>query len=253
MSEPFSRQFLRRVDLLRDQVPSFDEYPFNLPIVRTLEALDFHPAVTFIVGENGSGKSTLLEAIAIALGFNAEGGSRNFRFRTRATHAKLHKFLHLSRGISRPRTGYFFRAESFYNLASEVDRLNKIPSEGEHPLILQYGGKSLHEQSHGESFFSLLMHRFYKDGLYVLDEPEAALSPQRQLAAVRRIHDLVGARCQFIIATHSPILMAYPNSWIYQIGPTGLLPVAYTDTEHYRVSRAFLTHHEQMLQELLKD
>src|ERR1700721_2041710 len=118
MAKPLSRQFLRRVDLLRDQVASFDQYPFSLPIVRTLEGIDFHPAVTFFVGENGSGKSTLLEAIAVALGFNAEGGSKNFRFQTRASHSDLYKFLQLARGVGRPRTGFFFRAESFYNVAT---------------------------------------------------------------------------------------------------------------------------------------
>ncbi|HEY9096577.1 MAG TPA: AAA family ATPase, partial [Hydrogenophaga sp.] len=213
-------QFVSQVRLRRDTVASFDRYPFNLPAVRFLESLPMHPQVTFIVGENGTGKSTLLEAIALALGFNPEGGSRHFNFQTRASHSELHASLRVAKGFKRPRNGYFLRAESFFNVATQIEALDGEPAAG--PRVIDgYGGQSLHEQSHGESFMALLTNRFGKEGLYILDEPEAALSPQRQLAALSRIHDLVRADSQFIIATHSPILMAYPGAWIYACTPQG--------------------------------
>ena len=148
----------------------------------------------------------MLEAIAIALGFNAEGGTRNFNFATRRSHSEFYKFLRLSRGYRRPRDGFFLRAEIFFNVATEIERLDDGP--GGSPIIDSYGRHSLHEQSHGESFFALLMNRFGGNGLYILDEPEAALSPSRQMAMISRMHDLIQDRSQFIIATHSPIIMA---------------------------------------------
>lgn len=246
-----STQFVSRVALLRDKVPSFDRYPFCLPAVRSLERIELHPKVTFFVGENGSGKSTLLEAIAVSLGFNAEGGSRNFNFGTRRSHSELHEYLRLSKGIRRPRDGYFLRAESFFNVATEIEQLDAEPSFGP-PVIDSYGGRSLHEQSHGESFMALLTERFGGQGLYVLDEPEAALSPQRQLAVLSRMHALVRDQSQFIIATHSPILMAYPDACIYQCSQDGIAQVAYEDTEHFRVTRDFLANPERMLRILLE-
>ncbi len=241
-----SSTFAIDVTLRRDIVPDFERYPFNLPVVRHLNVLSFHPAVTFIVGENGSGKSTLLEAIAVALGFNAEGGSRHFNFGTRASHSPLHEFIRIARGFRRPRDSYFLRAESFFNVATEIENI------GEN-LIEAYGGVSLHEQSHGESFLSLLTHRFMGRGLYVLDEPEAALSPQRQLAAMARIHQLVKDGSQFIIATHSPILMAYPDAKIYACTAEGLRRTDYMDTEHYQVTHDFLANPQRMLDVLLAD
>jgi predicted ATPase len=241
--------FVLGASLLREKVPSFDAYPFNLPVVRTLETLGLHRAVTFIVGENGSGKSTLLEALAVAAGFNPEGGSRNFNFQTRASHSELHRYLRLSRSHKRPRTGFFLRAESYFNVATEVDRLERL----EPGLLPAYGGKSLHEQSHGESFIALLKNRFSGRGLDFLDEPEAALSPTRQMAALVRIHDLVREGAQFIIATHSPILMAYPDATILGVGPDGLAPVRYEDTEHYAVTRRFLNDPAGMLRRLLDE
>ncbi len=245
-----STQYLRQIRLKRDDVPSFDRYPFALPAVRHLETLDFHPRVTFFIGENGSGKSTLLEAIAVAMGFNAEGGSRNFSFGTRDSHSELHRYLRLSKGIVRPRDGFFLRAESFFNVATEIERLDEEPSFGP-PVISSYGGVSLHEQSHGESFLALLMNRFGCEGLYLLDEPEAALSPQRQLSVLTRLHELTADGSQFVIATHSPILMAYPEATIYNFTPAGVEQVAYTDTEHYRVTRDFLLRPQRMLDILL--
>ena len=245
-----SSQFIQRVSLRRDTVDSFDHYPFHLPAVRSLDQLDMHPRVTFFIGENGSGKSTLLEAIAVALGFNAEGGSRNFSFSTRRSHSVLHEHLRIARGFRRPRTGFFLRAESFFNVATEIEQLDAEPGPGA-PILPSYGGRSLHEQSHGESFLALLTERFTGQGLYILDEPEAALSPQRQLAVLARIHELVRDGSQFLIATHSPLLMAYPDACIYQCGANGVVPVAYDDTEHVRVTRDFLANPARMLRGLL--
>lgn len=235
-----AEHYVFALKLKRDKVPSFDFYPFSLPAIRQLETLELHPAVTFIVGENGSGKSTLLEAIAVGAGFNAEGGTKNFRFDTRRSHSPLHECLTLVKSARRARDGFFLRAESFFNVATEIEHLDSEPSFGP-PVIDSYGGRSLHEQSHGESFFALMNNRFGGAGFYVLDEPEAALSPTRQLAMIARMHELVGKKSQFVVATHSPILMAYPNAWIYQIGKAGLERVRLEDTEHYVVARRVLT------------
>jgi predicted ATPase len=243
-------RYVREVKLRREKVSSFDAYPFCLPVARHLDTLDLHPAVTFLVGENGSGKSTLLEALAVAWGFNAEGGTKNFRFGTRASHSVLHEYLRLVKGVQRPRDGFFLRAESLFNLATEIEHLDEEPAPSP-PIINSYGYRSLHEQSHGESFFAVMMHRFGGHGFYVLDEPEAALSPSRQLAMLARIHQLVRAHSQFVIATHSPILMAYPNARIYQIGANGLESVALEDTEHYVVAKRFLNDPHQQLARLL--
>ena len=221
-----------------------DAYPFNLPAVRHLDELVFHPKVTFLVGENGSGKSTLIEALALAWGFNAEGGSRNFNFATRASHSPLHRFVRPVRSAKKARDGYFLRAESFFNVATQVDELGVLNS---------YGSRSLHEQSHGESFFALLEHRMKGQGLYIMDEPEAALSPSRQLSFLVRMHDLIRARSQFIIATHSPIILGYPDAWVYQATPHGLERCEYEDTDHYSVTKAFLNRREAMLKILLAD
>ena len=244
-----AQHYVLSVKLRRDKVGSFDEYPFSLPVVRHLDTLELHPAVTFLVGENGSGKSTLMEALAVAWGFNPEGGTKNFRFGTRASHSVLHEYLRLVKSPKRPRDGFFLRAESLFNLATEIEQLDKGP--GGPPIIDSYGFKSLHEQSHGESFFAVMMHRFGGQGFYVLDEPEAALSPSRQLAMISRIHQLVRTRSQFVIATHSPILMAYPNSWIYQIGANSLERVSLEETEHYIVAKRFLNDPARQLARVL--
>jgi predicted ATPase len=245
-----SYQYLIDVQLRPDKAPDFFAYPFCLPAVRHLGKLEFDPAVTFIVGENGSGKSTLLEGLAVALGFNAEGGSKNFNFGTRASHSCLHEFLRVARGVRKPGDGYFLRAESYFNVATEIERLDE--GGGGPPIIDSYGGVSLHEQSHGESFLALLEKRFGGKGLYILDEPEAALSPQRQLRALKRIHQLVQDGSQFVIATHSPILMAYPEASIFVCTPDGLRQRAYEDTEHYEVMHDFMANPRRTLDELLK-
>ena len=246
-----STQFAGRVTLLRDKVESFDRYPFSLPAIRTLEFLDLHPKVTFLVGENGSGKSTLLEAMAVSLGFNPEGGSGNFNFGTRASHSELHEALRIAKGYKRRRDGFFLRAESWFNVATEIEKLDAEPAFGP-PIIDSYGGRSLHEQSHGESFMALLKNRFGGDGLYLLDEPEAALSPARQIEALSRFHELVQKNSQFVVATHSPILMAYPDALILHCGRDGIRPIAYEDTEHFRITRDFLLHRDKVLDILMK-
>lgn len=247
-----SSQYIRSLSLNRKIIDSFDDYPFNLPAISNLSTLDFHPRVTFIVGENGAGKSTILEAIAVACGFNPEGGTKNFNFSSRDTHSELNKYIRLIKGVYYPKDGFFFRAESFYNVASNVDDLDRIaPSKSS--FINLYGGKSLHAQSHGESFFSIFVNRFSKNSLFILDEPEAALSPSRQMAMIRRIHQLVQANCQFIIATHSPIIMAYPDAKIYEINDSGISEKDYDETEHYQVTRSFFDNPKRIIDILLED
>lgn len=238
-----TRPFLAEIGLKSPDSYDWDRYPFTLPAIRSLDRLVFHPSVTFFVGESGSGKSTLLEAIAVALGFNAEGGSRNFNFSTRESHSDLHDELRLVKGVKSPRDGFFLRAESFFNVSTEIERRDVQSS---------YGGRSLHEKSHGEAFLALFTERFRGDSLFILDEPEAALSPQRQLAMLSRMHDLIEERSQFIIATHSPILMAYPNAYIYECGVDGIRRVDYEDTEHYRVMHDFIANPARMLKILME-
>lgn len=246
-----AKHYLVKAQVMSDGVNNSDIYPFNLPVMQTFQELIFHPKVTFIVGENGSGKSTLIEALAIAWGFNAEGGSKNFNFDTAKAHSELHKHLRLTKGPRRAKDGYFLRAESYFNVATNIEQLDEIPSFS--PKIKEsYGGKSLHAQSHGESFFALLEHRLGGKGLYIFDEPEAALSPSRQMSMLVRMHDLIADASQFIIATHSPILMAYPDAWIYEISSAGLNRVEYEDTEHFQLTKSFLNRHSFMLEQLLK-
>jgi predicted ATPase len=233
-----AKPYLIDITMLREQIEAWDEYPFCLPVLKNLETLGFHPDVTFFIGENGAGKSTLLEAIAQLLGYNPEGGNKNTLFSTRETHSSLHHFLKSGKSFRRPKDGFFLRAESFYNVASYIDDVGYLGG---------YGGRSLHEQSHGESFLSLLDNKFCGNGLYLLDEPEAALSPLRQLSALAIIHRLVKANSQFIIATHSPIIMAYPNAKIYLFSETGIREIEYEQTDHYKISKDFLNQRVQML------
>ena len=239
--------------LLRRELPE-GSYLRELGPVQYLmrgNELAFDCPVTFLVGENGTGKSTLLEAIAVACGFNPEGGTRNFNFSTRATHSVLGEYLTpVRKGY--PRDGFFLRAESFYNVASNIDDMDEGPSFGGR-VIDSYGGVSLHKQSHGESFLSLVQNRFGGHGLYLLDEPEAALSPARLLTLLGQIHALVDEDSQFIIATHSPILMAYPEARIYQLSEDGITPTAYRETEHYCLTRRFLEDPERMLRYLFAE
>jgi predicted ATPase len=235
-------QYIRKIALRTDKIESFDEYPFSLPAIKNFETLTLHPKVTYIIGENGSGKSTLLEAIAVAFGLNAEGGTANFNFATQKTHSNLHECLTLVKGGKKPEHSFFLRAESFYNLATNIDEIGAIKS---------YGDVSLHEQSHGESFFAVIMHRFKGNGLYILDEPEAALSPSTQLALLVRMGELIKKNAQFIIATHSPILMAYPDALLYEINNGVFEAVKCEETEHFKVMKAFIDNPKQMLKNLL--
>jgi predicted ATPase len=231
------KPYLRSVAL--DPAAEIDPetYPFSIPAVRELGVLEPHPDVTFFVGENGAGKSTVLEAIAVVLGLPAEGGTRNVHREQQAV-SPLHRYLKLVKGFRHPRFSYFLRAESLFNVFTYLDSLG--PG----------GGPSMHLHSHGEAFMKVLQ-SFGGDGLYLFDEPEAALSPNRQLAALAVIDKLVKRGAQFIIATHSPILLAYPRAKILLFDDSGISHVDYEDTEHYAVTRDFLNHYPRRLQQLL--
>jgi predicted ATPase len=238
---------VRSVLLKREEIDDFDAYPFSIPAIRQLEELKLDPHVTLFAGENGSGKSTIVEAIAVAAGFNPEGGSRSVTVSTRASHSVLHKHLRLVRGTRRPKTGYFLRAESFFNVATYIEELK------DRGIAQAYGGVPLHERSHGESFISLITHRFGPRGLYILDEPEAALSLHGNLALMRRMHDLVAEGSQFIISTHSPILLGYPGATIYVLSGDGIAEVPYEGTEVVTLTRSFLDDRDRFLRHLFED
>lgn len=244
--------FVRRVRL--PAAASTGRYPYTLPVVRWLASapgLPLADGVTFLVGENGSGKSTLIEAVAVAAGFNPEGGSQNFRFATRASESSLGDALVLEWAPARrPRTGFFLRAESYYNVASEIERLDEIDGG----MLANYGGVSPHERSHGESFLDLVVHRFGPDGLYLLDEPEAALSVQGCLALLARMVELVRKGCQLVVATHSPILLALPGAAILQVDEAGRVePVDYDDALPVQLTRDFLAAPDRFLRHLLAE
>jgi len=225
-------------------------YPFSLPFIKDLDKLKIDAEVTFFVGSNGTGKSTLLEAIAVASGFNPEGGTVNFNFNTRSSHSPLHQHIRTSRGIERHKDGFFLRGESYFNLGTEIERLDEdFPNLP--PIIDSYGGKSLHEQSHGESFWALFMHRFSGNGFYLLDEPESALAVERQMAMLVRMRQLVLTNSQFIIATHSPLLLAYPGALIYEFGPQGIQQKNYQETLLYQQYSTFFKDPALIVKQLL--
>ena len=243
--------------IIFDDTLSKGSYLNDLPVIKYLsekKELSFPSDVTFFVGENGTGKSTLLEAIAVAYGFNAEGGSKNFTFSTNATHSELHEHISIAKKAY-PRDGFFLRAESLYNMATNIDQMDSeeygfiAP-----PMVIDgYGGISLHDQSHGESFLSIVHNRFSGNGLYILDEPEAALSPMKLLTLMAEINELVKKNSQFIIATHSPILMAFPGAQILEFSSSGIKITDYKDTEHFKITKMFLENPEKMLHYLLSD
>lgn len=243
--------YIKEVKITKEIPPN--RYFSRLPIVQSLGemgGINFNKKVTFVIGENGIGKSTLIEAIAVAVGFNPEGGTVNFNFATNDSHSSLHNYITVSRGYKRHRDGFFLRAESFYNVASNIDELDAEPDSG--PLIIGgYGGVSLHKQSHGESFMSLVENRFRGKGLYILDEPEAALSPMRLMRLMVYMQELVDKDSQFIISTHSPILMTFPNAEVLEITGDGIKSVDYKDTEHFIVTKRFMDAPERMIESLL--
>lgn len=232
-----------------DNHPDSDSYPFCLPVVRNLHemgGLPLRSGLTFLVGENGTGKSTLLEALAVAAGMNAEGGSQNYRFATRSSESSLSQYLSLVWGTEKPRSRFFLRAETYYNVATETERLGV-------DQIAALGGVSPHARSHGESFVDLMKHRFHADGLYFMDEPEAALSPQACLAVIARLTELVEYQhCQFVVATHSPILLAVPGAQIWEIRDDGrLVDTSYEDASPVRLTKDFLSDPERYLRHLI--
>lgn len=235
------RGFLLHAELAAEKVPSFEQYPFTIPAIARLGRLELDPHVTFFVGENGSGKSTLIEALAIRAGFNPEGGTKNFTARSRPSESTLHEALRLARGAKREQGGFFLRAETMFNVSTEAESYR------------DYGWEDLHEKSHGEAFLWVMNHRFRDRGLFILDEPEAALSPTRQLALLARMRQLVERGSQLIIATHSPLVLAYPRARIYQLDRDGIHLTRYQDTEHYAVTRAFLQNPGAMLERLFAD
>jgi len=241
------------VSLRKKEVYPDGEYPFTIPAVREFDEINFHPQVTFFVGENGSGKSTLLEALAKSFSLNAEGGSRNMHFSTEETTSSLDSYLIVKKGIIRARDSYFLRAESYYNVATEIRKLDDAPGDTSSRIIDSYGGLSLHHQSHGESFFSLLHHRLHGNGIYLLDEPEAALSVRRQMSMIARMHELcTKEKSQFIIATHSPILLSYPHAWIYEFSEKGIVRRARDEVENFSLMQDFMRCPERYVKELLE-
>ncbi|WP_316832511.1 AAA family ATPase [Pedobacter aquatilis] len=239
--------YLLSMRLNQERLP--EGYPFNIPCIKSFKELSFHPNVTFLTGENGVGKSTLIEAIAISLGFNAEGGGKNFNFKSTDSHSVLHNYLTISKSFRKAKDGFFLRGESFYNVASEIDKLDEeypnIPK-----IIDAYGGVSLHQQSHGQSFWALFMNRFGGNGVYILDEPESALSATKQIAMLAKINSLVDKNAQFIITTHSPILLAYPDALIYEMADGKITKMKYEETEIYRVYKSFLDNPKRILNNL---
>ncbi len=229
-------------------------YLRKLPVIKYLSnntSLNFSSNVTFFVGENGTGKSTLLEAIAVASGFNAEGGTRNFTFSTNKTHSELFEHITIVKK-AHAKDGFFLRAESLYNMATNIEELDRTPALTR-PIIESYGGVSLHNQSHGESFLSIVQNRLGGNGLYIFDEPEAALSPMRLLTLMLEIERLVKNDSQFIIATHSPILMTFPDAEILEFSEEGIKKVNYRDTDHYKITKQFLDNPEKMLHYLFRE
>ena len=246
----FSNLDIRGIQI-SDTIPP-EEYYADIPVVRHIirdGGIELTKPITIVVGENGIGKSSLIEAIAVAAGFNPEGGSKNFSFTTSDSHSTLYEHIRLVRGLGRHSDGFFLRAESFYNAASYLDMLTREDAR----TLLSYGGKSLHEMSHGESFLALVENRFSGDGLYILDEPEAAISPMRLMRLMVNIHELVQKGAQFIIATHSPILMTLPDADVIQITEEGLSHVSYWETEHFLVTKEFVMHPEKMQQMLFEE
>lgn len=242
-------KFIQSISVDWEKVEA-DSYLREIPAIREMGRLDFDRSITFFVGENGTGKSTLTEAIALACGFNPEGGTADYRFSTFDDVSELGRALRVARGYRRPKSGCFFRAESFFNVASKAEDYRDVtPKE---LFYARYGGRSLHEQSHGESFLAYFQ-SFREAGLYIMDEPEAALSPQRQLALFIQIAKMAQQGSQFVIATHSPILLAIPGAEIFSFDGEGLFPCHYEETESYRLTELFINERGRIIKELLEE
>ena len=239
--------FLKRISTLPELVHPA-KFPFSIPILSNGLNLEFSNNVTFFVGENGSGKSTILEAIAEGCGFNHSGGNRNHSYSNSDTESSLTSALRFS-WMPKVTNGFIMRAESFYNFATYIDQI----AEEDSSILQGYGGKSLHQQSHGESFLSLFVNHFNR-GIYILDEPEAALSPNRQLAFLALIHELESSgKAQFIIASHSPILLSYPDAVILSLDGEKISQVKVQETEHYRITKDFLENPDRFFRHLFSE
>ena len=241
--------FIKKI-ILKPEKVIIDEFPFSMASVRALDGLEFNSAVTFFTGDNGSGKSTVIESIAVAAGFNHEGGSKNFNFSTAERTPALSDAIRLSRSAQRARNGYFYRSESFYNVITNINELDEDPGLTP-PVRNSYGGRDLHTRSHGESLLDLIIYRFSEKGLYILDEPESALSVQNQLVLLARIHELVLKGCQFIIATHSPLIIAYPDAEVLNFSQDGIQSVTYDQTENFVLMKRFCTSPDSVIKSLL--
>jgi predicted ATPase len=247
---------LKAIKLLRERVERPDTYPFSIPAIRSLAELNLRSRVCLFAGENGTGKSTLLEAIAAHYGFGREGGNRNFgNDSTESNHSidALVRALRLSFD-RRTGAGYFLRAESWFNTVSYMDKLDEEPSFAS-PISAYYRGRSLHTRSHGETFFTLLDLKFRRNGLFLLDEPEAALSPQRQLSFLVLIHDVLRKYkdAQFIISTHSPIILGYPDAQILSFDDEEIHEIEYEDTASLQIVQQFVNERDKFLEELFKE
>ncbi|MFA9376054.1 MAG: AAA family ATPase [Lachnotalea sp.] len=243
-------RFIKEIKINWDKIDE-DSYLRNISALQNVNKVLFNNNITFFVGENGTGKSTFLEGIAVAYGFNAEGGTKNYRFSTYESHSELHEAISVVKGYRRPKSNYFLRAESFYNVASKAEEYRD-----DEPLEIyysKYGGKSLHQQSHGESFLSLIQATFSDNGIYILDEPEAALSPQRQLTLLMEIKRLSEQGSQFIIASHSPILLGVPGAEILSFDDGEIHTCDYLETESYQVMEMFINNRKYFLERLLSD
>lgn len=234
--------FIKKIEISHDEIPNKNIYPFNIDIIKNFQILNLEKNVTFLIGENGVGKSTFIEALAVACGLNAEGGTQNFMFTTRETEYNLSDYIKIDHFQRKVETKFFLRAESFYNVASEIERLG----------ISGYGEKNLHSVSHGESFIQLVQNRFTKNGLYILDEPEAALSPNRQMTLLCLINELANQGSQFIIATHSPILISYRDGEILDLD-NNFKKTKYEDTDIYKTYKLYLERPYEMQHRLFDE
>jgi predicted ATPase len=241
-------KFIRGIKIDWNQV-GISNYVRKIPSIQSINQLDFNNNITYFVGENGTGKSTLLESIAVAYGFNPEGGNRNFNFSTMDTHSGLYQAITVIKGASRPKSNFFLRSESFYNVATKIEDYRD--GDDYNSYYKSYGGKSLHEQSHGESFLALIENRFVPRGLYILDEPEAALSPQRQLTLLMLLYNLAEEGTQFIIASHSPILLGIPGASILSFDGGSISEITYEETESYKITELFINNKQLLLNNLL--